>query len=79
MKDIEILNNDAGTPSVRLHGEAQVKARERGVANVLISLSHSEVSRPYNVFFASILIQFSRILPSHLRKPRLLDSLHTCI
>ncbi|EKM78079.1 hypothetical protein AGABI1DRAFT_61049 [Agaricus bisporus var. burnettii JB137-S8] len=42
LKDIEILNDDAGVPSVHLHGEAQVKAQERGVANVLISLSHSE-------------------------------------
>lgn len=75
MKDIEILNNDAGIPSVHLHGEARVKAQERGVANVLISLSHSEVSRAHHVLFASILTWISRILPSHLRKPRQLDSL----
>ncbi|XP_006460469.1 hypothetical protein AGABI2DRAFT_178019 [Agaricus bisporus var. bisporus H97] len=42
LKDIEILNDDTGVPSVHLHSEAQVKAQERGVANVVIPLSHSE-------------------------------------
>lgn len=44
MKDIEILNDASGVPTVRLHGEAKAKASERGVSKVLISLSHSEVS-----------------------------------
>jgi fatty acid synthase subunit beta len=47
MKDIEILNNADGVPSVQLHGEAKEKAQERGVAKILISLSHSEVSNLY--------------------------------
>ncbi|KJA22996.1 hypothetical protein HYPSUDRAFT_201793 [Hypholoma sublateritium FD-334 SS-4] len=42
MKDIEILDDASGGPTVRLHGEAKTKASERGVPKVLISLSHSE-------------------------------------
>jgi len=42
MKDIEILNNADGVPSVHLRGEAKLKAGERGITSVLISLSHSE-------------------------------------
>ncbi|KAJ3567004.1 hypothetical protein NP233_g6647 [Leucocoprinus birnbaumii] len=42
LKDIEILNNTDGVPSVHLHGEAKQKAEEKGIAQVLISLSHSE-------------------------------------
>ncbi|KAJ3517947.1 hypothetical protein NLJ89_g178 [Agrocybe chaxingu] len=42
MKDIEILNDDSGVPMVRLHGEAKLKAEERGIGKVLLSLSHSE-------------------------------------
>ncbi|KAF9490473.1 fatty acid synthetase alpha subunit [Pleurotus eryngii] len=42
MKDIEILNNDQGVPTVTLHGDAAVEAQAKGVKNVLISLSHSD-------------------------------------
>jgi len=42
LKDIEILNDKDGVPTVVLHGEAQTKASERGILKVLISLSHSE-------------------------------------
>ena len=44
LKEIEILNNADGVPTVHLHGEAKLKAQERGVAAILISLCHSEVS-----------------------------------
>ena len=44
MKDIEILNDDSGVPTVHLHGEARARAAEKGVSKILISLSHSEVS-----------------------------------
>ena len=44
MKDIEILNDDSGVPTVHLHGDARARAAEKGVSKILISLSHSEVS-----------------------------------
>lgn len=43
MKDIEIVNDKDGVPTVVLHGEAKTKASEKGVSKVLLSLSHSEV------------------------------------
>jgi len=42
MKDIEIVNDESGVPTVRLHGEAKVKATDKGISKILISLSHSE-------------------------------------
>ncbi len=44
LKDIEIINNESGVPTVRPHGEAKIKAEEKGIANVLVPLSHSDVS-----------------------------------
>ena len=42
MKDIEIVNDDAGAPTVCLHGEAKAWAAEKGISKVLVLLSHSE-------------------------------------
>ncbi|KAF9485144.1 fatty acid synthetase alpha subunit [Pholiota conissans] len=42
MKDIEILNDASGVPTVHLHGDAKAKASEKGISKVLISLSHSD-------------------------------------
>lgn len=51
LRDIEILNDsESGVPFVTLHGDAKVKAHERGVKKVLISLSHSEVSPQFPTF-----------------------------
>ena len=44
MKDIEIVNNETGVPTIRLHGEAKTKAEEKGITSVFVSLSHSDVS-----------------------------------
>lgn len=44
MKDIEILPNDDGVPTVTLHGDAKAAAQSKGITHVHISLSHSEVS-----------------------------------
>ena len=44
MKDIEILPDASGVPTVTLHGEAKAAAAAKGVAKVHISLSHSDVS-----------------------------------
>jgi fatty acid synthase subunit beta len=43
MKDIEILPNESGVPTVTLHGDAKAAAQSKGITNVLVSLSHSEV------------------------------------
>ena len=44
MLDIEILlNKETGAPEVTLHGDAKKAADGKGIKNVLISLSHSEV------------------------------------
>ena len=43
MKDIEIINDESGVPTVHLHGEAKAGASAKGISKVLISLSHSEV------------------------------------
>ncbi|CAE6460687.1 unnamed protein product [Rhizoctonia solani] len=42
MSDIEILPDESGVPSVSLHGDAKKAADEKGIAKVLVSLSHSE-------------------------------------
>ncbi|KAI0342734.1 fatty acid synthase [Trametopsis cervina] len=44
MKDIEILPDSAGVPTVALHGEAKAAADAKGITKVHISLSHSETT-----------------------------------
>ena len=44
MKDIEILPDAAGVPTVTLHGEAKAAADAKGISKIHVSLSHSEVS-----------------------------------
>ncbi|MGB2630867.1 MAG: holo-ACP synthase [Candidatus Omnitrophota bacterium] len=39
--DIEILNGEDGKPYVRLHGEAERLAKEKGPFKVLVSISHT--------------------------------------
>lgn len=56
MKDIEILNDTSGVPTVHLHGEVKVKAAERGISKVLVSLSHSEVSNSLFQYVCLILL-----------------------
>ena len=42
LREIEILNNDAGQPYVRLHGKIRQFAEEAGIKKVHISLSSDE-------------------------------------
>ncbi|KAH9945014.1 fatty acid synthase [Epithele typhae] len=44
MKEIEILPDATGVPTVALHGEAKAAADAKGVAKVHISLSHSDTT-----------------------------------
>jgi fatty acid synthase subunit beta len=43
IKDIEILPNESGIPTVTLHSDAKAAAQSKGMTNVLVSLSHSGV------------------------------------
>ena len=52
-KDIEVIRNQAGAPSVLLHGRAKVRAETLGVREMSLSLSHS---RNYAVAFVVGLI-----------------------
>ena len=52
-KDIEVVRNQAGAPSVRLHGRAKTRAETLGVRELSLSLSHS---RNYAVAFVVGLI-----------------------
>ncbi|KAL6702779.1 beta subunit of fatty acid synthetase [Coniothyrium glycines] len=42
LKEIEILNDDIGAPTVQLHGHAQEEAKRVGVKKINISISHSD-------------------------------------
>ncbi|KAG5927705.1 hypothetical protein E4U42_001910 [Claviceps africana] len=42
MKDIEIIKNDNGAPTVKLHGEAASDADKAGVKDIALSISHSD-------------------------------------
>ncbi|ETN42932.1 fatty acid synthase subunit alpha [Cyphellophora europaea CBS 101466] len=42
LSDIEILSDDKGAPKVTLHGDALKAAKEAGVKNVNVSISHSD-------------------------------------
>ncbi|MGQ9627480.1 MAG: holo-ACP synthase [Anaerolineae bacterium] len=40
-QEIEVLHNERGQPSVRLHGKALARARSLGLGSFALSLSHS--------------------------------------
>jgi holo-[acyl-carrier protein] synthase len=40
--DVEVVRDQSGAPSVRLHGAAAAAARERGIGAWSLSLSHTE-------------------------------------
>ena len=50
MKDVEILKDSLGKPSVVLHQKAKERAEQIGVRDVLISISHC---RDYAVAYAT--------------------------
>ncbi|MCH8225971.1 MAG: holo-ACP synthase, partial [Chloroflexi bacterium] len=45
-KDIEVVRQESGAPSIELHGRAKQRAQRLGVQEVAVSLSHS---RDYRV------------------------------
>ncbi|KAI5463082.1 hypothetical protein BGZ63DRAFT_462406 [Mariannaea sp. PMI_226] len=42
LKDIEILKGETGAPIVSLHGDAAAAAKEAGVKDITVSISHSD-------------------------------------
>lgn len=42
--DVEVVRNDAGAPSILLHGSAGVTARELGITGWLLTMTHSRQS-----------------------------------
>ncbi|KAI0609573.1 fatty acid synthase [Pyrenophora tritici-repentis] len=42
LKDIEIINDESGAPTVQLHGKADEEAKRVGVKSISISISHSD-------------------------------------
>lgn len=77
MKDIEILPNSEGVPTVTLHGDAKAAAASKGISNIHISLSHSEVRFGLLSLVFTVLIMFNRLSPSPLLKQRLRNSHRT--
>ena len=58
-KNVEILNDAYGKPEVFWHGQAERCRKKRGIAGVVVSLSHTE-----NYAVASALIVFNKKAPS---------------
>ena len=50
-KDIEVVRASSGAPSVELHGRAEQRARQLGVKEISLSLSHS---REYAIAFVVV-------------------------
>ena len=40
-KDVEVIRNESGAPSIRLHGRALARSQRLGVTELALSLSHS--------------------------------------
>ena len=70
MKDIEILPDASGVPTVTLHGDAKAAAEGKSISKVHVSLSHSEVSTSYIVTMIEPLTKLYRPLPSRLHRRR---------
>ncbi len=76
MKDIEILPNEEGVPTVHLHGEARKAAHHKHIGKVHVSLSHSEVRALLHRFVSLSLMKVNRRSPSHSPKPLLPEYIH---
>jgi phosphopantetheine--protein transferase-like protein len=50
-KDIEVVRQESGAPSIELHGRAERRAQRLGVQEIALSLSHS---REYAVAFVVV-------------------------
>lgn len=41
-RDVEVVSDSRGIPSIRLHGAAEVRAKELAVTRIHVSLSHTQ-------------------------------------
>ena len=66
--DVEVVRNDAGAPSILLHGTAGVTAREQGVTGWFLTMTHSRLSAAAAVIALAEAPEFSLTLQNR-RKP----------
>lgn len=57
--DVEVVRNDAGAPSILLHGSAGVTAREQGITGWLLTMTHSRLSAAATVIALGEAPEFS--------------------
>ncbi|HEY0971466.1 MAG TPA: holo-ACP synthase [Gemmatimonadales bacterium] len=65
-RDMEVVNDVDGRPTLRLHGPAAERAREMGVATVLVTLTHTHTAAAATV----ILVTAAEPAPSPVGDPR---------
>lgn len=57
--EVEVVRNDAGSPSILLHGTAGVTAREQGITGWLLTMTHSPHSAAATVISLAEVPEFS--------------------
>lgn len=57
--EVEVVRNDAGSPSILLHGAAGVTAREQGITGWLLTMTHSPHSAAATVIALAEAPEFS--------------------
>ena len=57
--EVEVVRNDAGSPSILLHGTAGVTAREQGITGWLLAMTHSPHSAAATVIALAEAPEFS--------------------
>ena len=56
---MQVVRNDAGAPSILLHGTAGVTAREQGVTGWFLTMTHSRLSAAAAVIAVAEAPEFS--------------------
>lgn len=57
--EVEVARNDAGVPSILLHGAAGVTAREQGITGWFLTMTHSRLSAAATVIALAEAPEFS--------------------
>lgn len=57
--EVEVVRNDAGSPSILLHGAAGITAREQGITGWLLTMTHSPHSAAATVIALAEAPEFS--------------------